>query len=465
MADNRSPLFGRSATGSFHPLAICLALICLGLALPSARAQTIMDLETQVRAIGTAEGAPSDEDSPKLSATSTRRRPARPQAHWAVSPLSGYDPTVPGNEDLQVLRPLIGDASVAAFGESYHTSAGFYLMKHRVLRFLVEEMGFRAFAIESLWQGAEAANAYVQTCQGTAQQAIRDHINVWQSTEYADMVQWMCEWNRTHSAPEEKLTLFGFDIQQPWYDGPELIRFLEQIGIPRSDPRSSGINLCEAVVDRHPFGQIPPERHQTCVQALDAIEEHLRSNRSSIENRTSPAAVEIALLRTIGLRAWEDSAFIIAHDFARGYNARDEGMAYAFHVLRSMKAPGAKTMVWAANSHVARNPLPGGEVPFGSYLSSTLGADYVSFALTAYDTEIDFPGLGCGLVDRRAGSVEEQLATYEHDALVAHPRGGSGRDAIFPMGIDHVRPYADYDGIIFLRHSPRMHPLAWGPCR
>ena len=96
---------------------------------------------------------------------------------YGVWPLSGDDPTLSDTADLEPLRQLIGDATVAGFGESYHTSGGFYRMKHRIFRFLVEQMGFRAFAMETNWQGAQLATAYVQGGGGTAEQAISQHIN------------------------------------------------------------------------------------------------------------------------------------------------------------------------------------------------------------------------------------------------------------------------------------------------
>src|SRR5215203_6131502 len=92
---------------------------------------------------------------------------ARKGSGYLVKPgiwrLDGNDPDLESTADLEALRPMIGDASVVALGESYHTSGGLYVMKHRIFRFLVEKMGFRAFSIESYWEGAEAAARYVQT--------------------------------------------------------------------------------------------------------------------------------------------------------------------------------------------------------------------------------------------------------------------------------------------------------------
>ena len=117
-----------------------------------------------------------------------------------VWPLAGDDPNLGSTADLEPLRWLIGDATVAGFGESWHTSGGFYRMKHRIFRFLVQEMGFRAFAMETDWQGGLLAETYVQGGGGTAEQAINQHIIVWQGTEYADLVRWM---SRVEHEPSE----------------------------------------------------------------------------------------------------------------------------------------------------------------------------------------------------------------------------------------------------------------------
>lgn len=387
---------------------------------------------------------------------------------YGVWPLAGDDPNIGTTSDLEPLRALIGDATVAAFGESFHTSGGLYRMKHRVLKFLVEEMGFRAFAIETNWEGAQRATAYVQTGVGTPEQAISEHEVVWQGSEYADLVKWMADWNKTHSNPADRLTLYGFDIQQPTYDGPGLVNYLERIGISKSDPRSTGISQCEGVSQSYPFKEIPPERHQACLQTLDTIEQHFTANKPSLVSKTSQQDFDIAMLRVVGLRAWENSVFTIGFDFQEGYNARDEGMAYAFNVMRAIWAPNAKTMVWADNSHVARVPLVRGEVPIGSYLANTFGDKYANFALHAFVTEVD-NGF-CGPVAREADSVEEALgpviAQTGAPAILVETRGSSILEPrVYSSAIFQLRPHLEYNGIIYLQHSPGMHPLLWAPCK
>jgi erythromycin esterase len=397
--------------------------------------------------------------------TGRRRAVAAPDTSLEIYPLAGFDPALPTG-DLAPFAALVGDAKVVGLGEGWHTSGGFYQLKHRLFRYLVQEKGFRAFSIESNWQAVLRTNTYVQSCAGTAEDAISEEIVVWQSTEYADLVRWMCQWNSTHPDPADRLAIFGFDIQQPDKDGPALAAFMGELGVPQSDPRVDGLRSCERAFGlSHPFGEVPPAVHATCLDALAGIESFLRANEAAIVQQTSREEFDLAMLRVVGLRGNQEQVFWIRDDFAKGFNYRDEAMAYAFLARRAMTAPGAKTVAWGDNVHVAQNLLPNGERPMGSHLEAALGADYASFGITAYETEVPRgPGL-CGLADRHPGSAEERLVTYGHEALLARPRGGVRQYEVMPMGFFTYRPFADFDGVFFLAYSPAMHALFWPYCR
>jgi erythromycin esterase-like protein len=394
-----------------------------------------------------------------------RRAVTAPDTGLEIYPLAGFDPNLP-TDDLAPFGTLVGDASVVGIGEGWHTSGGFYMMKHRLFRYLVQEKGFRAFAIESDWEAVERTNTYVQSCAGTAESAISDEIVVWQSTEYADLIRWMCQWNSAHPDPADKLNAFGFDIQQPDKDGPALDAFMRQLGVPQSDARLQGLKSCELAFGlSHPFGEIPPAVHATCVDSLDGIESFLQANRTAIVESTSQYAFDIAMLRVVGLRANQQSVFYIRDDFAKGFNYRDVGMAYTFQARRAMVASGAKTMAWGDNVHVAQNLLPDGEVGMGKHLEDALGDDYVSFGLTAYETEVPKAPGACGFAARRPGAVEERLVTYGHETLLARPRDGVRQYEVMPMGFFTYRPFADFEAVFFIAHSPAMHALFWPYCR
>src|SRR5512147_1133880 len=69
-------------------------------------------------------------------------------------------------DDLEPLRQIVGNARIVSLGEATHGTREFFQMKHRILRFLVERMGFTAFAIEATWPEANRLDRYVRTGEG-----------------------------------------------------------------------------------------------------------------------------------------------------------------------------------------------------------------------------------------------------------------------------------------------------------
>jgi erythromycin esterase-like protein len=380
--------------------------------------------------------------------------------------LHGNDPGLP-QDDLEPLRGIIGKAQVVGLGESVHTSGGYYRMKHRVFRFLVEKMGFRVFAFETPWTDADQVARYVQTCDGDPVEAIRGLFGVWQSTEVADLVQWMCEWNRAHPKPKDKVQFVGFDIQQPGDDGPALMAFLRRTGVPDDHEWMDAIETCDGVVSS--FETIPQERHDQCLGGLAEIEAHLRADAQSLIRQTSKQDLELAKLFLVGLRAWENMNF--EQDAGVSFAYRDEAMAYAFQALRAMRFPRAKVAIWAHNSHISRsNHTLNGARVMGMYLAESLKSNYVNIALTAYNVEINWLSLGCGPVEEPVDrSVEKPLHDLGHETLLvdldfpgtAAPYLSPGR---YFLGFRWMDPRAHFDGILYLEDSPKMHPTGWRSC-
>jgi hypothetical protein len=64
-------------------------------------------------------------------------------------------------DDMQPLKAKIGDARIVSLGESSHHNRSFSIAKHRMVEFLVNEMGFTVFAIEATFSGALELNDYI----------------------------------------------------------------------------------------------------------------------------------------------------------------------------------------------------------------------------------------------------------------------------------------------------------------
>ena len=138
----------------------------------------------------------------------------------AAAPPSSAQPPVPALErdahplrttepqgDLGDLRPvgrMVKDARVVGLGEATHGSHEFFAMKHRVFRYLVEEKGFRSFALEGSWSSGLRLNDYVLHGKGDPRRIMREEFqdiySWWNNTDYLNLLTWMRSYNCPASA-------------------------------------------------------------------------------------------------------------------------------------------------------------------------------------------------------------------------------------------------------------------------
>ena len=71
-----------------------------------------------------------------------------------------------GFDDLEPLGAVIGDARIVGLGESTHGTREQFQMKHRLVEYLVEELGFTWFAVEASTPEAHRLDAYVLGGEG-----------------------------------------------------------------------------------------------------------------------------------------------------------------------------------------------------------------------------------------------------------------------------------------------------------
>ncbi|HVR99087.1 MAG TPA: erythromycin esterase family protein [Thermoanaerobaculia bacterium] len=450
----------RTASALIAVLGMTLVLV-----VPSAWAQPERDVFRIERDSLLPSGPDGSAGSP---GTSKRPHPGETLADRGIYLLDGKDPGLP-YADLEPLRHILNGASVVGLGETIHTSGGYYTMKHRLFRFLVERMHFRAFAIESNWIAAEQTARYVDTCAGSSTTALRGLFGVWQSTEVRDLVEWMCQWNQEN--PRDPVTFFGFDIQEPELDGPALIDFLQRTGLQADDPRIAAVQACDGVEAFWWPELVPDSTYQACHQGLNDIDLYFEANRKAITDRTSREELERARIHVLSLRAWEDESYYEQRDFDRAYEARDRGMATAFQRLRKLKVGSAKTAVWAHNEHIStHSDLVEPFRTMGTFLEQELGHAYAAVALTGYDVGINWLGIGCGgpffVVP---GAVEELLHESGEDYLLVdlgvkdagHRTPFLDDGVVYWIGQRQFYPSRQFDAIVYLEQSPYMNALRW----
>ena len=290
--------------------------------------------------------------------------------------------------DLMPLKDMVGDARVVALGEATHGTREFFLMKHRVLEFLVEEMDFNVFAIEATWPEANRVNEYVHTGQGDPAEFLSGlYFWTWNTEEVLDMILWMREHN-VNPGDAPSVSFFGFDMQYPGMALHNVQVFLDAVDTAMADVASAGY-ACMLSFANGPSGRFPTDGsygsqdqayRDACRGDLTDVHDSLTHHRVEYEAASSPQAFARALRSARVVLQYEDVAS------QRTSAGRDRFMAENAVWLLEQAGPDAKIVLWAHNGHVADDPFLGGAGPaMGHHLRTEYGDDLVVMGFDFYE--------------------------------------------------------------------------------
>jgi len=289
----------------------------------------------------------------------------------AVEPYEGDD-----FSDLLPLKDLIGDARIVALGEATHGTREFFTLKHRLVRFLVQEMGFNLFAIEDNWAEAESLNDYVLNGGGDAATALSNGLGywTWSTQEVLDMVVWMGEHNENPGgAPTVSFQGFDMNTEQTLAIDT-VVRFFEEVDAEYA-PRAKANYACFYAEDVGAwYSELSVGEQETCRAGLQAVMDTLVENRESYLALATAEAYQLAKQSArVVLQAEE-----VFQDPLAWPSPRDAHMAENVRWLLERAGPEAKIVLWAHNGHVG-SVDPEDNWAFsgmGHYLRQTYGDAY-----------------------------------------------------------------------------------------
>jgi len=333
-------------------------------------------------------------------------------------PLSTTDPTA-SIDDLEPLGQMVGSAHVVGLGEGTHGTREFFLMKHRILKFLVTRMGFTHFAIEATSPEADDMNRYVLTGDGDPVKLLaRLYFWTWNTQEVLDMVRWMREWNSTAPA-DQRVQFLGFDMQFPGASIDSVAAFVQRVD-PNALAEITADYLCLSDFrNRGPTAGQPISAYVTlpagvradCAATVKAVYDLLTTHRAQYEAASSPAVYQSVLHHARLVQQFEGMA--AAPTQIASSQSRDASMAENVRWIRDQAGPNAKVVLWAHNAHI--NAVPN---RMGGYLRTAYGSDYVTLGFAF--------GRGSFSAVGQSGNTFLSLGTFTSNAFPA-----SSVEAIF----------------------------------
>ncbi|MFO0724360.1 MAG: erythromycin esterase family protein [Myxococcota bacterium] len=274
----------------------------------------------------------------------------------------------PDHSDLAAFSAMVGDATVVSLGEATHGTREFFQLKHRLLEHLVNELGFRVFAIEASMSEAFAVDEYLQTGKGDPARLLSGlYFWTWNTEEVLELIRWMRNYN---AQPEhrEKLHFYGFDLQFPELALRRALDYLKKV-----DPSWLPPPVLEQLAD--PCTDEPNRLPPGAVEAVAQLERRFEDQRTPQIRRSSLPAWEF------GRQHARIAAQFVRLEGSGNMNGeRDRGMAENVQWIQA-REHGAKMVLWAHNAHIADRSYVQ-KPSMGQWLRAALGPKVLTVGFT-----------------------------------------------------------------------------------
>ena len=392
-----------------------------------------------------------------------------------------------GFSDIQPLKKILQHVQVIGLGEATHGTHEFYKMKGRLVEFLVTQMGFTAFAIESSFSDCEPINDYLLTGKGDRATGLTNqNYTAWDNDEFSAMLDWMRKYNQ--KVPDEKkVRFYGLDILSLQKVGREKARtYFQKYVTGKAASIDSVVNVF-AGEEVNWMDRVNQTALKQIFIPLNDLISYLTDNKDR-------------LVAVSSLKEWEQTHkylevmqqslyFHLKENtppaFASKRLERDEYMWQNLQYLMEKERPDAKFMVWAYNGHLSSNDETE-QHDVGYFLRHKLGNKYYALGLQCYD----------GTFQTREKLPDNFWGDLKIDTLHAVPKSANwyfaqtgkpcffvdlrqaSSNAVIGKWLDTPNSFAAgywihrkanenfetrklkglYDGIIFVQHSTPVHP-------
>jgi erythromycin esterase len=315
--------------------------------------------------------------------------------------------TVEQDDDLKDLLPLeslVGPSRVVALGEPNHGTHEPLALRNRLIRFLVQQMGFTAVALETGFTESYALERFVAGGAGELRSTVRNAMS-WgfgNFPENEELIQWIREYNAdtNHHA---KVRFYGIDLSGA-QDGafPQARRAVDFaitfLGRGDSAAAQSIREKLEPYLKQFSTGNyssLSSADRERLASGLTEITAALKRKRAALVSISSEEEYEWAVHSVVVARQVKSMFDVsptsvwtkpgIPPDAYRASAARDSGMADNVRWALEHENPNGRLVVFAHNNHVMNSSVTGGiwsayrQPPsaMGEFLRPRLGRDLV----------------------------------------------------------------------------------------
>lgn len=276
-------------------------------------------------------------------------------AHKKISDINSYMKTV---EDIKISD----NVNVVAIGEAAHGCKDFQEIKLSVLKKMVKDYDFRAFALEADYGECATINRYIQGGDGDIESIVKTFsFPIYHTKQMEELISWMREYNSTVSEGK-KLRFYGFDMQNPETSYEFLKNYCISKGLTSAEEFDKNLDCIEK-------GEVSPESAKAVIDFVTGLKEKIGDiDVANADDRD--AVFELNTVRqSMETFTKRDESYYTLRDGDMAGNIED--------ILDIEKRIGSGRIVIAAHDgHIAK--VRSGYTSMGAVLSNDLKEAYYS---------------------------------------------------------------------------------------
>ena len=276
-------------------------------------------------------------------------------AHKKISDINSYMKTV---EDIKISD----NVNVVAIGEAAHGCKDFQELKLSVLKKMVKDYDFRAFALEADYGECATINRYIQGGDGDIESIVKTFsFPIYRTKQMEELISWMREYNSTVSEGE-KLRFYGFDMQNPETSYEFLKSYCTSKELTSADEFDKKLDCIEK-------GEISVESAKAVIDFVAGLKEKI----GDIDVANADDRDAVFELNTV-----RQSMETFTKSNESYYTLRDSDMAGNIEAVLDIekKIGSGKLVIAAHDGHIAK--IGNGYTSMGAVLSNDLKDAYYS---------------------------------------------------------------------------------------
>ena len=262
--------------------------------------------------------------------------------------------------DLEPLKQIIGNARVVCLGENRHDIREQFLLKHRFIKYLVEELDFTTFILEASLPYSKQINEYILNGNGNIDEIMSNMPGwfLWDTQEMLNITHWMQEYNKN---PEnvKKIQFHGIDITSPGYALNSIFNYLKKVD-PTILNKYQSKTFAQDIIDDNNW----PTSLQRYSGLSTERKEVLNNNYNDLYEQIKQNEIEYISYSTDDEYNWILRLAYCANEANRMFSAekridmgliRDNAMAQNTLWVIQNFSKDEKAIIWAHNVHITKS--------------------------------------------------------------------------------------------------------------